>query len=102
MSPSDSLNLIDEYPDADVNWFVGKLTAQVQEQRIVDKLEFVNNLIIANGAQTKKGNIYYAKWRRQNVEAIEKMNTEETVFQKLKSNKDANNVFNKLKKYSGR
>lgn len=99
ISPSDSLNLIDEYPEEDVGWFVEQVTKQFEIDKIVDELSFVNNSIVAFNASSRKGNISYRKWRRDNVDKIEELNTVQTVFDRLKKSKKIVTVFDKLRKF---
>lgn len=93
--------MIDEYTEAEVNWFAKKYVKQANEAEINEKLEFVNNMIIANGSGSKKGNVYYRKWRRDLIDVLTKLNTEETVFNKLKGSVKSGTVFDRLKKYTG-
>lgn len=73
---------------------------QKQEAKIVDELNKVNLQIIADGVQTKKGNVSYQKWRRDQIDTLNGLRVEETVFQKLKNSVNNNTVFAKLKRFS--
>lgn len=102
ISPGDSLDIIDSYPDHEVNWFVREIAKQFHRKRVSNDMTLVNHLIIAKDAGTKKGNSYYAKWRRDKIDEMEKLDAEDTVFDRLKQGAVDNTVFGKLKRFSGR
>lgn len=102
ISPGDSLDIIDSYPSHEVNWFVKEITKQFHKNTISTDIALVNHIIIANNSANKKGNSFYQKWRRDKIEELENLDTEETVFDRLKHGAVDNTVFGKLKRFSGR
>lgn len=97
LSPSSTLDLLDEYPDEEVQWFFEKLQKQVQAQKLADEIGLANVILIALNGQNKKGFTAYNKWRRDHIDAIDELTRERTVFEKLKAQKRVVTVFDQLK-----
>lgn len=99
ISPSSSLDIIDEYTEAEVTWFIEQIQKSYDTKSIINEMTFVNNLIMANGAQTKKGNKYYANWQRSMTTKIEQINEPNTLFNRLKRARKKRTVFDNLKDF---
>ena len=61
-------------------------------------MNYVNDHVVIHGTGTKKGNISYSKWVRQQKDKLEELKIGDNVFNKLKHRRKKNTVFSKIKR----
>ena len=98
--------MVQEYGE-ELIWFIEEFILDIEKEKIIDELNKADLLGRIQGVGNKKGNILFAKWRREKISKLDEINDELnydklTIFERLIKSKKPKTIFDKLIKYSKR